>query len=77
MRAPGLPGSQFPGDDAQARKIRDLERMLQQLKAGQAMVADEAFATAIANPDSLTRVELEKHFLEDQGDVVVIDGGTP
>jgi hypothetical protein len=51
--------------------------MLQQLKAGQAMVADEAFATAIANPDSLTRVELEKHFLEDQGDVVVIDGGTP
>ena len=30
---PGLPGSQFPGEDAQARRIKDLERQVQQFNA--------------------------------------------
>lgn len=33
MSQPGLPGSQFPSDDAQIRKIKDLERQLQQFTA--------------------------------------------
>lgn len=33
MGQPGLPGSQFPGEDAQTRRIKDLERMLQQFTA--------------------------------------------
>ena len=33
MAQPGLPGSQFPGEDAQVRKIRDLERQVQQFTA--------------------------------------------
>jgi len=76
MRAPGLPGSQFPGDDAQARKIRDLERQLQELRSRQNItVSDESFAAAIENDSSLTRAELEEHFLPREG--LVLDGGTP
>lgn len=30
---PGLPGSQFPGEDAQTRRIKDLERQVQQFTA--------------------------------------------
>jgi hypothetical protein len=30
---PGMPGSQFPGEDAQGRKIKDLERQMQQFAA--------------------------------------------
>jgi len=33
MGQPGLPGSQFPSDDAMIRKIKDLERQLQQSTA--------------------------------------------
>ena len=33
MAQPGLPGSQFPSEDAQVRKIRDLDRQLQQFTA--------------------------------------------
>ena len=33
MAQPGLPGSQFPGEDAQARRIKDLERQVQQFTA--------------------------------------------
>lgn len=33
MRQPGLPGSQFPSDDALVRRIKDLERALQQVSA--------------------------------------------
>lgn len=33
MGQPGLPGSQFPGEDAQARRIKDLERQVQQFSA--------------------------------------------
>lgn len=33
MAQPGLPGSQFPGEDAVMRRIKDLERAMQQLRA--------------------------------------------
>lgn len=33
MGAPGLPGSQFPSEDAIMRRIKDLERVVQQLSA--------------------------------------------
>jgi len=33
MAQPGMPGSQFPGEDAQARKLKDLERQQQQFSA--------------------------------------------
>jgi hypothetical protein len=33
MGQPGMPGSQFPGEDAQIRKIKDLERQVQQFSA--------------------------------------------
>lgn len=78
MQAPRLPGSQFPGDDAQARKIRDLERAIQELKAGRAItIADSMIAGLIANEGSLTRIELGQHFLESLEGQTIIDGGTP
>lgn len=33
MAQPGMPGSQFPGEDHQSRKLRDLERAQQQFSA--------------------------------------------
>lgn len=33
MAQPGLPGSQFPGDDVMLRRIKDLERQVQQFTA--------------------------------------------
>ncbi|MDN4646458.1 tail fiber domain-containing protein [Arthrobacter sp. PsM3] len=33
MSQPGLPGSQFPGEDAQSRRIKELERQVQQFSA--------------------------------------------
>ncbi|QYC54945.1 minor tail protein [Arthrobacter phage Popper] len=33
MQQPGLPGSQFPGEDAQVRKLKELERQVQQFSA--------------------------------------------
>jgi len=73
---PKLPGAQFPGDDALARRIRDLERAIQQLKSGQGLAAaDATFANVVSDEDSLTRAELAEHFLPAEG--AVIDGGTP
>lgn len=33
MAQPGMPGSQFPGEDAQTRRVKDLERLVQQFSA--------------------------------------------
>lgn len=39
MGAPGLPGSQFPGEDAMVRRIKDLERQVQQFTAANVLAS--------------------------------------
>lgn len=45
MGQPGMPGSQFPGEDAQGRKIKDLERSMQQFAAAN-VLATAGISTA-------------------------------
>jgi len=42
---PGMPGSQFPGEDAQGRKIKDLERAVQQFAAANVLATAGISAT--------------------------------
>lgn len=39
MGQPGMPGSQFPGEDAMIRKVRDLERQVQQFSAANVLAS--------------------------------------
>ena len=45
MGAPGLPGSQFPSEDAQVRRLKDLERQVQQFAAAN-VLATAGISTA-------------------------------
>ena len=45
MGAPGLPGSQFPSEDAQIRRLKDLERQVQQFAAAN-VLATAGISTA-------------------------------
>jgi hypothetical protein len=77
LGGPKLPGAQFPGDDAAARRLRDIEREIQKINARQGILStsDTTVAALVADPGSLTRTELENYFLTSQN--TVIDGGTP
>jgi hypothetical protein len=49
MGQPGMPGSQFPGEDAMIRRIKDLERQMQQFSAANVL----ATAGIQAVPDGI------------------------
>nr|MDQ5862165.1 hypothetical protein [Actinomycetota bacterium] len=51
---PGIAGSQFPGEDAQARRIKDLERMVQQFAAASAH-ATAGISAALKSGDVVRR----------------------